>query len=243
MVITLTTQQRLMAPQSDSVSHHRSCKFLKSRNCHSYSSVSHRDSRRRRGRRTEVLQPPSWAFAEISERKAWHISLFGNRTGHILCVCVRACLCFGQGKAWRRQKYRWQLGGLVCVCNKLTECEFLLVDHHTFLPAEHPAQLSTFSQVIFMTPTSLGRLCSHQTTVIASAGVNAHTHTKKSYLHVCKYAKTHSCALTQTYHVPVTVKPQQRPVQDFPEWLSENSWTQQNWTGLLQVLPVVPTFR
>lgn len=32
-----------------------------------------------------------------------------------------------------------------------------------FLPAEHPAQLSTFSQVIFTTPTSLGRLFNHQT--------------------------------------------------------------------------------
>lgn len=59
------------------------------------------------------------------------------------------------------------------------------MDHRTFLPAEHPAQLSTFSQVILLTPTSLGRLFNHQT---------AQIQLRKSAL-VCKYTKTRKCAL------------------------------------------------
>lgn len=89
----------------------------------------------------------------------------------------------------------------MCVygCNKLTECEFLLVDHHTFLPAEHPAQLSTFSQVIFMTPTSLGRLCSHQTTVMAST---RETHKKKSSACVQIRSNTQMCTHTNLLSCP-----------------------------------------
>lgn len=69
-VITLTTQQRLMALQSDSVSRRRSCRFSTEEQELSRLQlyVSPRQGRRR-GRRRDVLQPPSWAFAEISEKE------------------------------------------------------------------------------------------------------------------------------------------------------------------------------
>lgn len=56
-----------------------------------------------------------------------------------VCVCV-----FGQGKAWQRQKYRWQLGGCgECVCKgviswqNVSSC--LWITTLSFLH-EHPAQ-------------------------------------------------------------------------------------------------------
>lgn len=55
-----------------------------------------------------------------------------------------------------------------------------------FLPAEHPAQLSTFSQVIFTTPTSLGRLFNHQT-------AHQHGEMDRNVISVCaKCAKKHT---------------------------------------------------
>lgn len=76
--------------------------------------VAARDrGRRRRGRRREVLQPPSWALQKYQKGKEGmtHQLIWDPHGPFPLCVLVRVCV-FGQGKAWQRQKYRWQLGGL-----------------------------------------------------------------------------------------------------------------------------------
>lgn len=60
------------------------------------------------------------------------------------------------------------------------------MDNCTFLPAEHRALLSTFSQVIYMTPTSFRQLSNHQN---HSRGFSFGTCTKTQSVDVCKYAK------------------------------------------------------
>lgn len=113
----------------------------------------------RRGRRRDVQQLPSWAFAEKSKRKAWHISFFWRGESCMGCfLCVFYFVwCFLSWKGPREAKILMAGVSVYTEPIDLTESEFLLVQSSVFLPAAGPVQLSTFSWVITTALTSLGR--------------------------------------------------------------------------------------
>lgn len=71
--------------------------------------VAARDRGKRRGRRREVLQALSWTLQKYQKGKEGmtHQLIWDPHGPFPLSVFVRVCV-FGQGKAWQRQKYRWQ---------------------------------------------------------------------------------------------------------------------------------------
>lgn len=147
-VITLTTQQRLMAPRvaaspatGAANSHRRTWTVT------AYSCVSPRQEREEEEEEEErccSLLPE--LLQKYRKGRMTHQLIWELHGPFPVCALVRVCV-FGQEKGLTEAEIQMAVRGVAW--NKLTECEFLLVDHHTFLPAEHPAQLSTFSQVIF----------------------------------------------------------------------------------------------
>lgn len=199
-VITLTTQQRLMALQSDSVSRRRSCRFSTEEQELSRLQLYVSPRQGEKKRKEKRCSAASFLSFCRNIRKGRHdTSAYLGATPAVSCVCVRTCVCvcfFGSEKGLTEAEIQMAVrgvGGLAAVracvywgCNNLTEFEFLLVDNCTFLPAEHRALLSTFSQVIYMTPTSFRQLSNHQN---HSRGFSFGTCTKTQSVDVCKYAK------------------------------------------------------
>lgn len=104
-VITLTRQQRLMAPRAAASPDTGAAALLQK----SKSTMYHWVRGRRRGRR--LLRPPSWVFAEIFGRQGMTHQLIWEPHRPF----PDSLYVFSQGKAWHWQKYRWQL--------EETECE------------------------------------------------------------------------------------------------------------------------
>lgn len=173
-VITLTTQQRLMAPRSD-VSHHRSCKFLQNnKNCHSYSCASHRSSQRQgeEKKRKKKRGPAAsfLSFAEISERKGRHdTSAYLGPARAVSSVCVSTCVCFWSGKGLTEAEIQMAVRGVGGViswqymrsCLWITTLSFLQniqpsSAHSPRLSSWHPLPLEGFSATKLQSLLQLG---------------------------------------------------------------------------------------